>query len=118
MRFSRACNRVESDEEKGVQKEEKPKEPPKTPELLGHKFRRQHQFGKYVADFYCHEAGLVIECDGKVHQANDQRHHDQNRDAFMIAEGLRVPRFTNDQILNDLESVLEEIRRHLVCLVK
>ena len=77
--------------------------------LLGFKFRRQHQFGDYVADFYCHEAELVIECDGPVHQPNEQWHHDQNRDAYMIAQGLRVLRFTNDQIFNDTEKVLEEI---------
>jgi len=35
--------------------------------LFGFKFRRQHQFGDYIADFYCHEARLVIECDGSVH---------------------------------------------------
>ena len=77
--------------------------------LLGFKFRRQHQFGDYVADFYCHEAQLVIECDGPVHQPNEQWHHDQNRDAYMIAHGLRVLRFTNEQILNDTEKVLDEI---------
>lgn len=71
-----------------------------------------------MADFYCREASLVIECDGEVHQANEQWHHDQNRDQYLIAQGMSVLRFTNDQILNDLESVLEEIRRHLVCLVK
>ena len=77
--------------------------------LLGFKFRRQHQFGDYVADFYCHEAQLVIECDGAVHQPNEQWHHDQNRDAYMIEQGLRVLRFTNDRILNDTEKVLDEI---------
>jgi very-short-patch-repair endonuclease len=85
---------------------------------MGSKFRRQHQFGNYVADFYCREASLVIECDGEVHQANEQWHHDQNRDQYLIAQGMSVLRFTNDQILNDLESVLEEIRRHLVYLFK
>ena len=39
-------------------------------QLLGLKFRRQHQFGDYVVDFYCHEAQLVIECDGSVHENN------------------------------------------------
>ncbi len=38
-------------------------------QLLGFKFRRQHQFGDYVADFYCHEGRLVVECDGLVHQS-------------------------------------------------
>ena len=78
-------------------------------QLLGFKFRRQHQFGDYVADFYCHDAQLVIECDGPVHEGNEQWHHDQNRDAHMIGQGLRVLRFSNGQILNDTEKVLDEI---------
>jgi type I restriction enzyme R subunit len=82
-------------------------------QLLGFKFRRQHQFGHYIADFYCHEAQLVIECDGAVHEPNEQWHHDQNRDAYMIAQGLRVLRFSNDRILNDTENVLDQIA---VCL--
>ncbi len=39
--------------------------------LLGFKFRRQHQFGGYVADFFCREAQLVIECDGEIHNRNE-----------------------------------------------
>ena len=83
-------------------------------QLLEFKFRRQHQFGDYVADFYCHEAQLVIECDGSVHESNALWRHDQERDAYMIAQGLRVLRFTNDRILNDTENVLEEIAKHLL----
>ena len=82
-------------------------------QLLEFKFRRQHQFGDYVADFYCHEAQLVIACDGTVHESNEMWHHDQERDAYMIAQGLRVLRFTNDRILNDTEAVLEEIAKYL-----
>ena len=82
-------------------------------QLLEFKFRRQHQFGDYVADFYCHEAQLVIECDGSVHESNEQWHHDSKRDAHMIAQGLRVLRFTNNRILNDTEEVLEEIAKYL-----
>src|SRR5207237_9996367 len=78
-------------------------------QLLGLKFRRQHQFGDYVADFYCHEAQLVIECDGPVHEDNERWHHDQNRDAYMIAQGRRVLRFSNAAILNDPERVLNDI---------
>ena len=82
-------------------------------QLLEFKFRRQHQFGDYVADFYCHEAQLVIECDGSAHESNEQWYHDRNRDTYMIAQGLRVLRFTNDRILNDIENVLEEIAKYL-----
>jgi type I restriction enzyme R subunit len=82
-------------------------------QLLGFKFRRQHQYGDYIADFYCHEGQLVIECDGAAHDPNEAWHHDQNRDAYMIAQGLRVLRFTNERILNDTEQVLEEICSYL-----
>ncbi len=82
-------------------------------QLFGFKFRRQHQFGNYVTDFYCREAQLVIECDGAVHDLNERWHHDQNRDAYMIPVGLRVLRFSNDQVLNDTEGVLEEIAKYL-----
>src|SRR5262244_504695 len=44
--------------------------------LLGFKFRRQHQFGDYIADFYCREAQLLIECDGSIHGPNEQWQHD------------------------------------------
>ena len=79
----------------------------------GFKFRRQHQFGDYLTDFYCRDACLVIECDGSVHERNERWHHDRNRDACMIGQGVRVLRFTNDQVLNETEIVLGEIARHL-----
>ena len=81
--------------------------------LLGFKFRRQHRFGDYFADFYCHEAQLVLECDGPVHESNEAWHHDQERDAYLNALGLRVLRFSNAQILNDTERVLNEITSYL-----
>jgi type I restriction enzyme, R subunit len=79
--------------------------------LLGTKFRRQHQIGDYVVDFYCSEARLVIECDGSVHDSNEAWQHDQARDVYMISLGLRVLRFTNYQVLNELAQVLETIRK-------
>ncbi len=81
--------------------------------LLGFKFRRQHQFGDYVADFSCYEAKLVIECDGPVHEGNEPWHHDQSRDAHMIGQGLRVLRFSREQILDDPETVIDEIAAFL-----
>ena len=77
------------------------------------KFRRQHQFGYYIADYFCREANLVIECDGDIHHQREAWHHDQERDAYMIGQGVRVIRFSNDRILNDIEGVLSEIQRHL-----
>ena len=83
-------------------------------QLHGFKFRRQHQFGNYVADFYCRKARLVVECDGSAHNSNEQWQHDQVRDAYMVSQGLRVLRFSNDQILNNTENILSEIAEHLV----
>ena len=82
-------------------------------QFLGLKFRRQHQFGDYVTDFFCHEAQLVIECDGSAHEYNGRWQHDQNRDGYMVAQGLRVLRFSNKDILNDPESVLDQILKSL-----
>ena len=82
-------------------------------QLQGFKFRRKHQFGGYVADFYCRKACLVVECDGSAHNSNEQWQHDRVRDAYMLSQGLRV-RFTNGQILNDTENVLREIAEYLV----
>jgi len=82
-------------------------------QLRGFKFRRQHQFGNYIADFYCHEAQLVVECDGSVHDGNEEWHHDQQRDTYMTANGLRVLRFSNEDILSDPDKVLETIAAYL-----
>ena len=81
--------------------------------LLGFKFRRQHQFGNYVADFYCHEAKLVIECDGGIHAGVEARNHDQNRDAYFSSLDLRVLRFTNEEVLNETTRVLTVIEKYL-----
>jgi very-short-patch-repair endonuclease len=82
-------------------------------QLMGFKFRRQHQFGDYVADFYCYEAQLVVECDGAVHERNERWQHDQARDAYLTGHGLRVLRFTNEQVLEDTEITLKEISSYL-----
>jgi len=81
--------------------------------LLGFKFRRQHQFGDYVADFYCREAQLVVECDGSAHRGNEPWHHDRNRDIYMNNLGLRVLRFKNEAVLKDTHRILSQIAKHL-----
>jgi type I restriction enzyme, S subunit len=75
------------------------------------KFRRQHQFGDYVADFYCHEHRLVIELDGGVHDAQHKKDH--KRDAWMKAQGYTVLRFKNEQLLDDPEVVFMRIAASL-----
>ena len=67
------------------------------------KFRRQHQLGDYIVDFYCHEHSLVIEADGY------QKKHDKKRGAYLKSVGMTVLRFRNEDILNNLEAALTKI---------
>lgn len=66
-------------------------------QLCDAKFRRQHQFGDYLCDFYCHDAKLVVECDGAPHHTAKGKQHDAKRDAFLKAQDLTVLRFENDR---------------------
>ena len=77
------------------------------------KFRRNHQFGDYICDFYCHEAKLVIECDGEVHNTPERRELDRKRDIYLRSQGLTILRFENSRVLQATDSVLEEIASHL-----
>jgi very-short-patch-repair endonuclease len=77
---------------------------------LGVKFRRQHGIGRYIADFYCAELKLVIELDGDSHYQEGGQEYDQIRDAFMHALGLTVLRFTNRDVMNNLDGVLAVIK--------
>ena len=76
--------------------------------LAGLKFRRQQPIEPYVVDFYCHERRLVVEVDGLSHAG--AREDDVRRQAFLERQGLQVMRFTNDQVLHDLDGVVEAIK--------
>ena len=75
--------------------------------LRGLKFRRQHTIDRFVVDFYCADAGLVIEIDGAVH--DEQREQDEARQARLETLGLRVLRFKNESIMTSLRDVLNSI---------
>jgi len=77
--------------------------------LKGFKFRRQHPIAYFIADFYCHEARLVIEIDGGVHNIHPQKECDEDRTAILQSFGIKVVRFTNKEIERALESVLKKI---------
>jgi len=77
--------------------------------LGGLKFRRQHPINHYIADFYCHEARLVIEVDGPIHSRPDRKQHDEQRDGVMQDFGIMILRFSNDEIRYHLHSVLKRI---------
>ena len=82
-------------------------------QLDGWRFRRQHGFGPYVLDFYCPVLKLCIEVDGELHQRTDVFEKDKERTSFLESNGIKVIRFTNDEIENDISDVLERIRRFI-----
>ncbi len=71
------------------------------------RFRRQHALGPFVADFYCHEARLVVEVDGLAHD----RVRDAKRDAWMTSRGLCVVRVRAVDVERDIVAVLSHVRR-------
>jgi very-short-patch-repair endonuclease len=72
------------------------------------KFRRQHSIDRFIVDFYCAEAELVIEIDGSVH---DEPNADLERQQTFENLGLRVLRFSNDDVLNEVEEVIAQIKK-------
>jgi len=77
------------------------------------RFMRQHIIGNYIVDFVCEDDGLIIEVDGAYHSEPQQQEKDELRTQFLQSMGFRVIRFSNERILGDLESVLEEIEQEL-----
>ena len=80
---------------------------------LGFRFKSQHPIGIYIADFYCHKAKLVIEVDGEIHNSSDSKEYDFNRDRTMNEFGITILRFTNNEVLKEMEKVLKVISVYL-----
>jgi len=68
-------------------------------------FRRQSPMGNYIADFVAHSCKLVVEVDGESHDFEDRIRHDEERDRWFASRGYRVLRFTNNDVLKNLEGV-------------
>jgi very-short-patch-repair endonuclease len=75
--------------------------------LGGLHFRRQQIIGGFIADFFCHEARLIVELDGPIHE--DQRAYDAERDHILAAYGLCILRFANDELWTGLNGVRRKI---------
>lgn len=78
-------------------------------QILGLQFYRQKPILNYIVDFYCPAANLVIECDGSQHYTEEGLEADQIRDEALAQLELRVLRFDNGEILNQLDAVVEQI---------
>lgn len=73
---------------------------------LGVKFRCQQGIGNYIVDFYCKELKLVVEIDGNSHFLPEEINKDKRRDVFLKTVELDVLRFTNEDVMQNLEGVL------------
>jgi very-short-patch-repair endonuclease len=83
-------------------------------QMLGLRFRPQHPTDIFIADFYCHPIKLVIEVDGGIHKSKEQTEYDIGREAELENWGIKVIRFTNGEIENDIKSVLETIKQECI----
>ena len=78
----------------------------------GCKFRRQHPAGNYILDFYCHALKIAIEVDGGIHNKVKIQEADRKRQQNLEADGIYVIRFSNREVITNIESVKEQI--HIV----
>ena len=78
---------------------------------LGIRFKAQHPIERFIADFYCHKARLVIEVDGEIH--NFQQEYDLGKAAEIEKYELKILRFTNEDVFNKIDQVIEKIKINL-----
>jgi len=88
----------------------------KNDQLQGLRFYRQKIIGNYIVDFYCHQAKVVIELDGGQHYLEDKQPKDEIRDKFLNDQGLRVLRFSNMDILKNLDGVIQAIATGVIVI--
>jgi very-short-patch-repair endonuclease len=80
---------------------------------MGYHFRQQHVVLDYIPDFICLSKQLIIEIDGGYHLENEQAGRDAERSDELIRQGFRIIRFTNEEVLGDIDNVLEVISNEL-----
>ena len=79
-------------------------------QLAERKFRRQHSIGRYIVDFYCPGEKLIVELDGAAHDHDAAWRRDEQRTQYFSSVGLRVLRFENRNVMENLDGVLVQIR--------
>ena len=83
---------------------------------IGVRIRRQHPIWKFVADFYCHQVKLAIEIDGEIHLSSENKQYDSSRDIILDEFKIRILRFTNYEVLNKTDFVIEQIKKTIESL--
>lgn len=86
--------------------------------INGYKFRRQHPINKYIADFFCLKAKLIVEIDGSIHYKNEVKENDLIRQKDLENLGYTIIRFSNFDINNRIEKVLDTISQKVNNIIK
>jgi very-short-patch-repair endonuclease len=87
-------------------------------QTLQPRFRRQRPVGRFVVDFYCAARKLVVEVDGASHDSEEAFAYDQERTVFLESQGLTVLRFSNAEVMTNLDGVYEAISQYLFAPAK
>ena len=80
---------------------------------LGVTFKRQHIIGDYITDFVCMDSKLIVELDGGYHQLPQQQTNDAERTNWLENKGYKIIRFTNEELFENIDGVLEKIKEKL-----
>ena len=83
----------------------------KSKNMKGLRFKPQHPIDIFIADFYCHQLKLVIEIDGGIHKSAEQKEYDIGRTAELEHWGIKVIRFTNEEVKNNINQIQIEIEQ-------
>lgn len=86
-------------------------------QILGLQFRRQHPINIFIADFYCAKIKLVIELDGSIHEIPEYQAHDLGRSQLLNDFGITVIRFSNEQIIDDMDKTIDKIENIVIQLL-
>ncbi len=85
----------------------------KNKQFHGHRFHRQKPLLNFIADFYCHELNLVIELDGITHEFEATVIKDENKTKQLESQDLTVVRFTDNEVMDNLEGVMYHLEKYL-----
>lgn len=80
---------------------------------LGLKFTRQKPLYRYIVDFYCAELKLAIEIDGSSHYGSEKAAQDRFRTNYLKDRGIKIRRYTNEEVINDIDLVLENLKQYI-----
>lgn len=83
-------------------------------QMMGYDFHRQKPLDNYIADFFCYELMLVIELDGYTHQLEDVIEKDKMKEKRLNDLGVKVLRFQDEEVYNDVENVLRVIEAYIM----